>query len=236
MVNELVKALRQQPTDSLTTSQIDSVFSQVQTLREERVRKLVKDAHLQQRLEALESPWNKITALFLLPIAETDEVMFGVSKNLPLSYKLDTVDLPPRPKFVPFQDELARPPKPRGISGWLQAATYIACSALCYYGMWIQPAKYGLYDHFDTVVKTGIFHENPSFPLKTTYTGIGAIDEILTFLDAAFMSGVARWHKGFWMLQIYFLGFLLQPIAIWGVESFRKRNNMALISLYVGFS
>jgi hypothetical protein len=217
---------------SLSNPKIDKIFSQVQMTREKRVKKLVIDAHLQQRLEALESPWEKFNALILLPVADTDDVMFNASCNIPLSEKLDMIDLPPRPKLIPFKDELATAPKPRGIYGWLQVATYLAWAGAAYYGMWLRPSKYGLAEHFVSTLTTGVFPEMPvGFPLKRTYTGISVFDNTLTFLDTAFMSGIAGWHKGFWMLQVYFLGLLLQPIAIWAIESCRKRNAMSLLSL-----
>ena len=90
-VNGPVKAL--QNTSHPSTSEIESIFARVQDTREERVTKLVADAHAQQRLEALETTLQKFTALCLLPLSDKDEVMLGASCNIPLSEKLDMFQL-----------------------------------------------------------------------------------------------------------------------------------------------
>lgn len=231
MVNELVKNLKKSSSPTLTTSQIDSIFADVQRIREPRAKKLVDDSHAQQRLEALETPWQKVTALYLLPALDTDDVMFNVSRNVPFGEKLDMVPLPPRAKWIPYYDELSSKPKPRGIYGWLLIAVYIAISVLSYYGMWIRSESYGLGSYLEEIVKNKEFAEASNYPLKTFYTGISAVDGVLTFLSAVFTPGVARFYKSYWVLQIYFLGSLVQPIAIWAIESCRKRHALTPVSL-----
>ncbi|EXJ79932.1 hypothetical protein A1O3_08217 [Capronia epimyces CBS 606.96] len=153
--------------------------------------------------------------------------------------------LPPtKPKSVPapvpdkhnLRASTTLPPTPPRHHAWLrlslQIAAYLACSTAAYYGMWIRPARYyGLGGHFASTLTSGKFPDHPdAFSLKRRYIGVAFVDDTLTFLDVAFMPGIARWHSAFGFLQLYFLGGLLQPIAIWAVESVRRRNEMALIS------
>ncbi|KIW73680.1 hypothetical protein PV04_01778 [Phialophora macrospora] len=115
---------------------------------------------------------------------------------------------------------------------------YLLFAALVHYGMWIRSAHYGLGDHLETVLKTGTFSDDPSFPLKQKYTGIAPIDNYLVFLAAAYMPGLNNWDEHFATLQMYFLGMLIQPIAIWCVEAYRRRNTLtplALITIWFTF-
>lgn len=169
-------------------------------------------------------------ALYLLPISDKEDILFNFSSNIPSSEKLDMIDLKPRPKLIPYKDELASSPKPRGLKGWMLMGFYLSCSLLCHYGMWIRSADYGLAKHFKTILTTGAFAADPTFPLKRSYVGISSIDDYLTFLSAAYMTGLNGWSKPFGTLQLYFLGMLIPPIAIWAVESCRKRNSMTPVS------
>lgn len=231
LVNALVKALNSSPSGSLTTPEISAIFSHVQSVREERVNTLKQASHDQQRTEAMETPLHRFLALYVLPMTDTEDVMFNFSSNIPASEKLDKFDLPPRPKLIPYKDELAAAPKSRGRNGWYFMAFYLLCSLLVHYGMWIRSAEYGLDAHFGGILMTGTFPYDSNFPLKRTYCGIGFIDNYLTFLSAAYMPGLAGWDKNFGTLQMYFLGMLIPPIAVWSVESCRKRNALTLLAL-----
>jgi len=210
---------------------IDGIFEHVQEVREARTNTLMKHSHEQQRVEALETPFRKFAALYLLPLTDTEDVTFNFSRNLPLSEKLDMVQLVPKPKLIPYKDELAQTPGSRGIYGWLQMAFYLTCGLLAHYGMWIRSAEYGLADQFGAILTTGTFPYDPTFPLKRHYIGIESIDNYLTFLSAAYMPGLNNWDKNFGTLQMYFLGMLIQPIAVWAIESCRKRNALTLVAL-----
>lgn len=59
------------------------------------------------------------------------------------------------------------------------------------------------------------------------------IDNYLVFLSAAYMPGLNDWDQNRGILQMYFLGMLIQPITVWSVEAYRKRNMLTPISLYV---
>ncbi|KAI9745064.1 MAG: hypothetical protein M1818_001342 [Claussenomyces sp. TS43310] len=230
-VNALTKALKGSPSGALSTREVTAIFQHVQEVREARANVLRQVSHDQQRTEAMETPFHRFMALSVLPRTDSEDVMYNFSSNIPLSEKLDGLEFSSRPKLIPYKDELAAAPESRGLHGWYLMAFYLACSLLVHYGMWIRSAEYGLDVHFGSIITTGTFPYDPNFPLKRTYTGIGAIDNYLTFLSAAYMPGLAGWDKNFGTLQMYFLGMLIQPIAIWSIESCRKRNALTLLAL-----
>lgn len=82
----------------------------------------------------------------------------------------------------------------------------------------------------ENIAKTARFSEH-DLPLRTTYTGITLLDNGLAFLVAAFMNGAAGWDRGFFVLLVYFLLSFFPIVAIWAIESCRKRNSLASISL-----
>ncbi|KAI9650267.1 hypothetical protein NHQ30_000280 [Ciborinia camelliae] len=151
-VNSLVKLLKKSPKP--TTSEMTKMFTDLQELRENRAITLKDASHEQQRTEAMEDTLHKFIALTLLPITDTEDVMFNFSGNQPYAEKLDMVELPPRPKLIPYKDELAKPPALRGPLGWLQMLFYIGLAASAYYGMWVCSKNEGLADQFATILRS----------------------------------------------------------------------------------
>ena len=150
---------------------------------------------------------------------------------MPLAEKLNSPKMTPLPRLVPYKDELLGTPMPRGMKKWYFIGFYLLVAGLVHYAMWIRSAHYGLADHLEAILGTGKFSHDLSFPLKRKYIGIKPIDDYLVFLAAIFMPGVNNWDKDFGTLQRYFLGMLIQPIAIWSIEAYRKRNALTPISL-----
>ncbi|RAL63109.1 hypothetical protein DID88_004193 [Monilinia fructigena] len=123
-------------------------------LRESRVTTLKDASHEQQRTEAMEDSLHKFIALTLLPITDTEDVMFNFSGNQPYAEKLDMVELPPRPKLIPYKDELANPPALRGSVGWWQMLLYVFIAISAYYGMWVRSKNEGLADQFAAILRS----------------------------------------------------------------------------------
>ncbi|KAF7929356.1 uncharacterized protein EAE98_005274 [Botrytis deweyae] len=151
-VNSLVKLLNVSPKP--TTSQITTMFADLQARRESRAMILKDASHEQQRTEAMDDRLHKFIALTLLPLTDTEDVMFNFSGNQPYAEKLDMVELPPRPKLIPYKDELAQAPELRGLTGWLQMAVYMALAACAYYGMWMHSKKAGLAEEFAGILRS----------------------------------------------------------------------------------
>lgn len=216
-----------------TVENIEEVFAKTQKIRQARTTTLKEHSHEQQRTELLDTPFHQFAAFHLLPLTDTEDVTFNFSRNMPLAEKLDSPKISPVPRLIPYKDELLSSPKPRGLKKWYFIGFYLLVAAVVHYGMWVRPAQYGLGDHLGTVVKTGRFTYDLEFPLKRKYVGIKAIDDYLVFLAAVFMPGLNNWDPNFRMLQMYFLGMLVQPITVWTVEAYRKRNFLTPVSLCV---
>lgn len=130
------------------------MLADLQALREERAIILKDASHEQQRTEAMEDRLHKFIALTLLPITDTEDVMFNFSGNQPYAEKLDMVELPSRPKLIPYKDELVHAPELRGRMGWLQMAVYMALALGAYYGMWMHSKKAGLAEEFAGILRS----------------------------------------------------------------------------------
>jgi hypothetical protein len=210
---------------------MERIFASVQEIRRDRTVTVKDYSHQQQRVEALDTVFKKFQALYVLPLVDREDVTFNFSSNIPASEKLSMIDVSKGERLIPFKDELFSAPEGRGSTQWVLITLYLACGAMAYYGMWARSASWDLGSHVGEIITTGTFPYDPTFPLKRTYTGIGPIDEYLVFLTAVFMPGLRGWDRNFQYLQIYFLGHLVQPIAIWTAEANRSRNALTLIAL-----
>lgn len=150
---------------------------------------------------------------------------------MPLAEKLDSPKMTPVPRLVPYKDELLSPPVPRGTKKWYFIGFYLLVAGIVHYGMWVWPANYELGHNLGAILETGQFSYDTSFPLKRKYLGVKVIDDYLVFLAVIFTPGLKNWNQNFAMLQLYFLGMLVQPITVWAIEAFRKRNMLTPISM-----
>jgi hypothetical protein len=226
----LAKHLHKPSIASLNDAQISSIFDEVQNTRYGRVQKLIADSHEHQRIDALDTPFHKFLALKILPRTDTENVLFNLSRNVPQGKKLDMVDIPARPRLIPYDDELQSEPNSRGWRGWLIAAVFVALSVIGYWGMHMRTAELGLSDYLRSTTANLKFADNGA-SLRNKYTSIAAIDNALAFVVSFFMPGTAKWDQGLWILQLYFLGSFFAIVAVWSVEACRKRNALTLISL-----
>ncbi|KAJ4214447.1 hypothetical protein NW759_010463 [Fusarium solani] len=231
LVNNLRKALAKSGGANPPLEQIEKGFATTQKIRQARTRRLKEHSHEQQRTELLDTPLHELIAFYLLPMTDVEDVTFNFSRNMPLAEKLDDPKPMPAQRLIPYKDELLSAPAPRGKAKWCFVCFYLLIAGLVHLGMWRWSANWGLGEHLETIVKTGTFSDDPSFPLKRTYFGIRPVDDYLVFLAAVFTPGLKNWAPAFGMLQMYFLGMLAQPIAIWSAEAFRKRNALTPVSL-----
>ncbi|KFY88226.1 hypothetical protein V500_06467 [Pseudogymnoascus sp. VKM F-4518 (FW-2643)] len=233
LVNAVREALAGSHGIKPTLNRIEHAFATTQKNLQARLTILKNHAHEQQRTELLDTPLHNIAASYLLPRTSTENIIDRISLNIPLAEKLDNPKLGHKSLLVPYKDELLRAPKAPSMSKWYFVAAYLLISSLCYYGMWVQPGYYGLWDHKGTILSTGEFPYNSGFPLKRTYIGNEFIDNIFIYLSAVFMSGLKDWDPCFRFTNLYFLGIIIQPIAVWTVEAFRKRNQLTVLSIFV---
>jgi len=125
-----VKHLDESPSASLSDAEISSIFDEVQNTRYTTVQKLIVYSQKHQRVEALDTPFHKFLALKMLPLTDTDNVLFNLSRNVPQGKMLDMVKLTVRPRLIPYNDELESEIYSRGWRGWFLAAIFIALSSI----------------------------------------------------------------------------------------------------------
>lgn len=233
LTNVLRDTLARSRAGKPTLEAIERAFAQTQKIRQARATTLNVHSHEQQRSELLDTPIHEFGAYYLLPMADKEDVTFNFSRNMPFAEKLDSPSLKHVPRLIPYKDELLATPRTRGAKKFYFMGIFLLVAAAVYYGMWIWSAHWGLQDHLESVSSTGTFTYDVAFPLKKRYTGIGMIDNYLMFLAMIFVPGLQNWAPHFGMLQMYFLGMLVQPFAVWTIEAYRKRNLLTLLQLYV---
>ncbi|KFY40946.1 hypothetical protein V495_05159 [Pseudogymnoascus sp. VKM F-4514 (FW-929)] len=231
LVNAIREALAGSNGTKPTLNQIGHAFSTAQSKLQARLITLEKHAHEQHRAESLDTLLHAITGAYSLPKINSENIIDRLSRHIPLAEMLDGQNLGQKSLLVPYKTELLRAPTAPGMSKWYFVGAYLLISGICYYGMWVQPGYYGLWDHMGKVLTTGEFPYNSGFPLKRTYIGNEFIDNIFMYLSVVFMSGLKDWDPSFRFHNVYFLGILIQPITVWAVEAFRKRNLRTPVSM-----
>ncbi|KAF7541677.1 hypothetical protein G7054_g424 [Neopestalotiopsis clavispora] len=224
LVNALRVTLARSRGGKPTLEEIERTFAQTQELRQARTTALEVHSHEQQRAESLDTPLHDLGAFYLLPMTDMEDVTFNFSRHMPFAEKLNNPHLNRVPRLVPYKDELLVTPRSRGVTKFYFMGLYLLVAAVVYYGMWVWSANWGLQEHLEPVLTTGNFTYDTSFSLKRRYTGWKAIDDYLAFLAAIFVPGLKNWAPHFGMLQMYFLGMLIQPFTVWTVEAYRRRN------------
>ncbi|KAK0370617.1 FAD binding domain-containing protein [Colletotrichum limetticola] len=217
LVNNLTEALKQNPS-GVTTEQIHSVFLETQKKREPRVWPLVHNSHKEQRFAAMESPFLEFAGRYLVPSLSIDEKEGPWSTNFEPGHKLDFLDVPKRPRALPYLDEL---PSQRLDSSLLPKLVVGAVLA----GL--------LFLAQQVLVIAPEAASGASFvgkPLKTEYTGNTAIDSVLSLLSWAFSEATSGPDPNTKLQCLYFLINLAPVIYIWTIEGYRNGNQLSLVS------
>ncbi|KAF9871350.1 FAD binding domain protein [Colletotrichum karsti] len=217
LVTNLATMLKAKPS-GVTTADIDAVFSKTQEIREPRTQKLVKSSHEEQRFAAMESTLLEFAGRHLTPILSVDEKLHPWTANIESGHKIDIMDVPKRPRAVPFTDELASPPLEASylpkitVGAALCGLLYIAQQALV-----LSPEAASL----------STFLGETS---KTSYTGVAPVDAVLSVLVWAFSEAVAGPEPNKRVQCLYFLVNLIPIIYIWTVEGYRNGNLLSFVS------
>ncbi|KAG4259131.1 hypothetical protein FPRO04_07436 [Fusarium proliferatum] len=109
LVNALVRQLKLSP-QGLSDSQIDSALSEVHTLRYERAKGLVEQAHSLQVMISQRFPFARFIFKHLISLFGPDAFIDIVTPICCEATRIQGIPVPRRPHFVPFEDEL--PAKP----------------------------------------------------------------------------------------------------------------------------
>lgn len=221
LVSNLATMLKSKAHPShITTADIDVVFAKTQAMREKRAQALVNASHEEQRFAAMETTALAFVGRYVLPTMSIDEKMNAWTRNIEGGHKLDILDVPKRPRAIPFLDELASSPltpsyTPKiAVAACLYALLYVAQQAL--------------------VISPEMIPQPFSFlgeDAKSTYTGLASIDNLLSLLVWSFSEQVAGPDPNKRIQCLYFLTNLIPIIYIWTVEGYRNGNIKSLVSI-----
>ena len=117
--------------------------------------------------------------------------------------------------------------------GWRQQreyVAYLALSAIAVYYMRIVPDSFNVSDQMMQIIDSGKFTQT-GMRLRREYTGISSLDYGLSFLVVAFTPAAASFDEGAYWQALHFLVSFYPVVSIWAIESCRKGNDWALVSL-----
>ncbi|KAF5688574.1 hydroxylase [Fusarium denticulatum] len=115
LVNALVRQLKLNP-QGLSDSQIDSALSEVHTLRYERSKRLVEQAHSLQMMISQRFPLARFIFKPLISLFGPNAFIDVVTPICCEATRIQGIPVPRRPHFVPFEDELPAKPIKSGIA------------------------------------------------------------------------------------------------------------------------
>ncbi|PGH02637.1 hypothetical protein GX51_04520 [Blastomyces parvus] len=217
LTNALTRALRESPSNALSTSQISDIFNEVQGLRHKTVKRLIAVSHYQQRVQCLETPFSKFFAQHVLPRLHADYALDNHSQFCPQAQRLENVELPPRPVLVPFDSDLLHLPYSRGWYGWALASFFLVLSG----------ARFAVIDIWDMTERASSLVENVNV---VPFSGIEFLYTVLFSPLPRYEAGNGTLASSRYILHMYFLISLFPMVAIYTIESVRKRNSLSLIS------
>jgi hypothetical protein len=220
LTNSLVKALSQSTSGRLSSTEVVSIFEDVQSRRRPRVALNHRYSHGRARTEALDTPIMKLMALHLLPLVDEQVVTLSYCAQSPGGECLDMLPVRPHRNLIPYKQELLAEPKSRGYLQWALIGAYLfmAAAALCS-GRRVE-------------LPPGMSHtQNTSPVLQLGQPSESQVKSLSTFHDFTAMSGVEAWVSGLKPLEIYNLGHFIQPAAIMIIEGYRGRNKLTPLGL-----
>lgn len=88
--------------------------------------------------------------------------------------------------------------------------------------MRISTAMEGVPIGFVEMIESGVMPNGVK--LRKHYTGLGPLDDMLSFLVGAFLPGPTGWNENFYWQQLHFLVQIMPLIAVTTVEACRERN------------
>ncbi|KAF4540041.1 FAD binding domain containing protein [Lasiodiplodia theobromae] len=221
LVNNLTSMMKSRP-EGLADADFDKVFSETQTTRTPRVWELVNASHQQQMVEAMETRLLEFMAKYYIPHATIDTRLASWCKSIEGGRRLDMLDMPKRPHYVPYPEELASTP--------FDGSAIIKLTVAAIFGLLFRLAQLTLTIDPASFSPTFVGHD-----WKQTYTGIPAIDSTLSILVWAFSKGVAGDDPNQKVQCLYFMIMLLPIALIWTVEAYRNGNHRSLVSMPVLF-
>ncbi|KAI8711080.1 hypothetical protein NCS52_01483400 [Fusarium sp. LHS14.1] len=131
LVNALVRQLRSTP-QGLSGTQVETALAEVHTLRYERSKRLVQQAHMLQIIVSQRFPFAPQLLKHILPLFGPTAFADVVVPICAAAPRIEGLPVPQRPHFVPFEDELPSKPIKGSLLGrvpWALASSSLAALA-----------------------------------------------------------------------------------------------------------
>ncbi|OJD30037.1 fad binding domain-containing protein [Diplodia corticola] len=210
LTNALQSALDSHP-QGLNDKDMSFVFEQTKNLRAPRCTQLVNEAHLQQRIEAMENGFFGWLACRIIPKLHLETHLRRWTDPAVASVRLNGLAVPKRSRFVPYDDELPYPPlRGKCVSTFAMASLFAAL-------VWTQTAGLPLLDQL--LAQCCILHaESPArvFSGLDRFTAAISTPHWSMFLPVYVIWTVEGYRNGssrtlvsfpsLWAMASYFLG------------------------------
>lgn len=189
----------------------DSMFRRVQESRYERASWLVKEAHARQRAAALETFALYLQSTVLARFLDNEVVASIASYDLIGAPKINSLPVPWRYHSIPFEDEL---PAPVLRLTWMPSAVGFLSQAGLF---WLAGKVLGPVSEIPTSFAGA--------PLRKTYSGVPAVDAVLSMLVSVFGASVYAPDRALRVQFAYFMPVIATCMFDWTIDSYRLSDN-----------
>ncbi|KAI1432416.1 hypothetical protein GGR50DRAFT_688958 [Xylaria sp. CBS 124048] len=139
----------------LSTEDFQDVFAETQRRQENRTGHLLVHATKMQSFDAMESALAPLFEKFLIPNLTDDAALAIVGANTTKGRRIESLPIPQRPRYVPYEDEL--PAKPlRGMWGIVRVCLILWYLVYCVYSIAPQVLDYSPFvvKYFHAIVRS----------------------------------------------------------------------------------
>lgn len=206
-------AARSPEAKTLTTADIDAVFTKAENMHIERSRMCVKAGSDIKKILSLARPLHRVItkALGVPGLVPDDFLVSGVGATVLGGPVLERLPVPRRPRAIPFDDELPARPVNDPLRTWLARGALAGALGL---SVWAARKT--------VVLEPSLFTVRPgNLSARTRYTGIRGVDDILSPLVSAVEWGLDSNEPGLRSLLDYFTAQMIPTFLIWTVEGYR---------------
>ncbi|GME57463.1 fad binding domain protein [Neofusicoccum parvum] len=243
LTNALAKALKAHSPEKIPQEVLHSLLKDVQELRKPRATHILKLSDMMQAVYAEEN--RVLTAMnrYILPFFGSSLMLGRFGKSFPAAVSLDTLEIPARPRTIPYVDELLRTPSPRSkLSTVFVSTVLIGLSALASYLLLGVGEINGTFALVERAAQTGFVPElGVSLHSAFEAARFPALDKLCKTLVAVFLPVVSgaeglasKIQAGYFLVGVY-----LPLLSIIAIEGYRRGNIWTLMwspSLWTGLA
>ncbi|KAI6403059.1 hypothetical protein MCOR20_007458 [Pyricularia oryzae] len=216
LVNALAPALdRLKGSSRLSAGEIEAVFRETQSVRQERVKKLLEAAKKQQAMNAPGGFFSFQAARLIFSSLSVEDMLEDFGVGCMDAVRVERLPVPFRRRFLPFADEL--PAKPIKSLRLPRLGAALVMMALVFTaGHAIVPLD-GLPDTF------------MGWPFRSTFTSNPVIDKLMLLLTQTFAAALSSPIPEQYLQMVYFLPMLAPLVLIWAVEANRRGHQQTIL-------